>query len=308
MKEISKSLMDKALVWCASVLGPVESLSDHSKQHGDHESSTCRLRGRDGIYYIKIHETEAHWKNEVHAYEHWAQAFGERAPRLLAVCDGEPHALVISEVPGCIVEDLPLPIERERLVWRAAGAALKPLHEFGTGEFFGPCKRDGTSARQPIRNACEHVRVEFDGWLERAHQAGCLDEDEMKTVAAAMDLIPIFEGEPPVPCHRDYCTANWLVDEDGAWTGVIDFEFAYWDVRVADFSRDPSWAWVRRPDLMDAFFEGYGQPLTDIRQQQLMVARANYALGAIAWGHDNAFYGFEQEGRDALVHLTRLLK
>ena len=125
---------------------------------------------------------------------------------------------------------------------------------------------------------------------------------ELSTVSQAL------EGERPVPCHRDYCAANWLVSEAGIWTGVIDFEFAYWDVRVADFSRDPDWAWIRRPDLFNAFFEGYGRALTPSESQQLLVAHAEYALGAILWGRDNAFYGFEREGRESLAHLATLLR
>jgi hypothetical protein len=98
------------------------------------------------------------------------------------------------------------------------------------------------------------------------------------------------------------------VSKEGTWAGVIDFEFAYWDVRVADFSRDPDWSWIRRPDLVEAFFEGYGRLLTPTEEQQLLVAHAEYALGAILWGHDHAFYGFEQEGRESLAHLASLLK
>jgi len=89
---------------------------------------------------------------------------------------------------------------------------------------------------------------------------------------------------------------------------VIDLEFAYWDVRVADFSRDPDWAWVLRPDLDEALCEGYGRPLSAAEEEQRLVVRAEYALGAIVWGHDNAFYGFEQEGREALAHLASLLR
>ena len=135
-----------------------------------------------------------------------------------------------------------------------------------------------------------------------------LDADERATIQAAYDLIPAFEGERPLPCHRDYCAANWLVGKEGTWAGVIDFEFAHWDVRVADFSRDPNWSWIRRPDLVEAFQEGYGRTLTPTEQQQLLVAHAEYALGAILWGHEHAFYGFEREGRESLAHLASCLR
>ena len=304
MKIIPAADFGRALSWSASILGPVEVLSDHSKEHGDHESATCRLRTATGCAYLKIHHTRAHWNNEVHAYEHWAGVFGDFAPRLLAVHEGEPLALLISELPGQIVEDLPLPAAQQQAIWRAAGAALRPLHQLGVGESFGPCRRDGSCVEATTPEASEHVAARYQQQIELAIKRDLLTPAELATLRAAGELIPAFRGERPVPCHRDYCAANWLINDQGTWSGIIDFEFAYWEVRAADFSRDPNWNWLRRPDLMQAFFEGYGQPLTAREQQQLCVARAEYALGAILWGHANAFFGFEREGRQALAYLA----
>jgi aminoglycoside phosphotransferase len=308
MAKALKTEVDKALDWCTSVLGPVELISDHGKTHGGHESSTLRLKAAAGYCYLKIHQSEFYWHNEVHAYERWASAFGDFAPNLFAVRDTEPLALVVSELPGQIVEKTQLSQSQERAVWRAAGAALVPLHNLGPGEHFGPCLRDGTPAQAFPQSAQEHVAQRLESQIEHANGAGYIDDDELSTMRAASDLIPAFEGERPAPCHRDYCAPNWLVDGAGTWAGVIDFEFAYWDVRVADFARDPDWYWILRPDLVQAFFEGYGRALTPTEEQQLLVARAEYALSAIIWGHENAFYGFEQEGRDSLAHLATLLR
>ena len=300
--------MDKALDWVTSVLGPVEVISDYSKTHGGHASSTLRLRSPAGFCYLKVPTSQSQWHNEVHAYEHWAGAFGHFAPRLLAVRLEAPLALVVSELPGQVMEAVQLSASRERAVWRAAGAALIAFHSLGSGEFFGPCLRDGTSAEAFPRDAREYVSDRFKRQVESAIQAGYLNADELAAIQAAYALIPAFEGERPVPCHRDYCPANWLISREGIWAGVIDFEFACWDVRVADFSRDPDWSWIRRPDLVEALFEGYGRPLAPAEAQQLLVAHAEYALGAIIWGHENAYYGFEQEGRAALLHLSSLMR
>jgi Ser/Thr protein kinase RdoA (MazF antagonist) len=217
-------------------------------------------------------------------------------------------AFVVSELPGQIVERTPLPPAQGRAVWRAAGAALVPLHDLGRGEFFGPCRRNGTPAEEHPQDARDHVFERFESQIESAIRGGYVDEDEQATVRAACDLVPTFAGERPIPCHRDYCAANWLVSDEGTWAGVIDFEFARWDVRVADLTRDPDWAWVYRPDLYDAFLEGYGRSFTPTEEEQLLVAHAEYALSAILWGRDNEFYGFEREGRDALARLAVLLE
>lgn len=307
MKKALKTSMKEALGWCTSVLGSVTVMSDHSKDHGGHESSTRRLHAPVGYCYLKVHQSRSHWNNEVHAYERWAGAFGDCAPKLLAVRDEEPLALIVSELPGRIVENAQLSRSQERAVWRAAGAALVALHDLGAGERFGPCLRDGAYGAGASENAREYVSRRFNGQIERAIHGQYINDDELAIIHTAFDLIPAFEGERPVPCHRDYCTANWLVSNQGDWTGVIDFEFAHWDVRVADFSRYPDWSWIERPDLSDAFFDGYGRSLAHAEEQQLLVAHAEYALSAIIWGRDNSFYGFEKEGRESLAHLASLL-
>ena len=308
MKPAPQTEMDEALGWCTSVLGPVEVMADHSKTHGGHDSSTCRLHVSSGFCYLKVHQSESCWHSEVHAYERWASAFGDLAPRLLAVRDIAPLALVISELPGQIVEDARLPPSQEQAIWRTAGAALIALHDLGPGECFGPCLRDGTCAEANPRDAVEYISKRFTGQIERAIHAGAINADERHTVEAACRLIPAFEGEHPLACHRDYCAANWLVSKAGTWAGVIDFEFAHWDVRVADFSRDPNWSWIRRPDLVEAFLEGYGRSFSPAEEQQLVVAHAEYALSAILWGHEHAFYGFEREGRESLARLASCLR
>lgn len=308
MKTIFTHEMQLALDWCTATLGPVAVIADHSKEHGGHESSTCHLHTSNGDYYLKVHQTPAHWHNEVHAYEQWAGAFGDFAPRLVAVHDQAPRALIVSKLPGQIVEHAALSRSQERAVWRTAGAALVAFHNLTPGPYFGSCLRDGSCAETFPHNAAEYIAQRFKNQLDRAILGNYINADEASMLHVAYALTPTFEDEHPVPCHRDYCAANWLVNATGVWTGVIDFEFARWDVRVADFSRDPNWNWIHRPDLLDAFLAGYGRPLNPTEQQQWLVARAEYALSAILWGRDYAFYGFEREGHDALIHLADLLR
>ena len=277
--------------WCEARLGPVEYLDVFSKEHKGHESSVRRMRTPRGVGYLKVHESREHWNNEVHAYERWAPAFGALAPRLWAVRDAEPLALVLSEVVGTPADSVELSPIQARELWRAAGAALPALHNLGS---------DSSKAKDRIAERCM-------GQLERARAGAYIDTEEATILKRIYASIPAFEGESFVPCHRDYCAANWLVDAQGTLTGIIDFEFSQWDIRMADFSRDPDWNWIRRPDLFEAFLKGYGRPLSPREQEQLLVARAEYALGAILWGRDSDYRGFEREGRDALRHLTSSL-
>ena len=296
--------LDAVLRWCVEVLEDAEILTDYSKEHGGHESSTFRVRMGKRYAYLKVHESAEHWQQEVHGYEKWARAFGKHTPELIAVRDESPLALIVSELPGRVLENQQLPRAQEQAVWRTAGKALVALHALPAGDCFGSCLRDGSCTEATAPNAVDYVGQRFGKLIEQAIAGDYVGKNELATLQAAHALVPAFEGEKPCACHRDYCAANWLVDAHGHWTGVIDFEFAHWDVRVSDFARDPHWNWVHRRDLMDAFFDGYGLEITTGINQQLLVARAEYALNAITWGRDNAFYGFEREGHEALAFIA----
>ena len=291
--------------WCSSVVGPCEIVSGDQRFHD--RSSVFRLRSPSGCCYLKVHGQRAAWEREVHGYEQWARAFGVHAPRLLALHEDEPLALLIGELPGEVMDDAQLPAGVEETAWHAAGRALAGLHSLAEGDCFGPCGRDGACVGEPIRDATEYVLAELDRQADEGARAGYLSDGELAVVRAAQGLATAFAGERPVPCHRDYGPANWLVTPDGAWAGVIDFEFAYWDVQVADFSRYPNWEWIDRPELLDAFFDGYGRSLTPKEEQQLLVARTQYAVGAISWGREHSYHGFEEEGRRALRFINETL-
>lgn len=294
------------LDWCAQVLGPVRILSDDTRAHPGDRSGTYRLASADGVYFLKVHADPAGWHNEVHAYGHWAAAFGERTPRLLAVRKQPPLALIISELPGRILDGVELSPAEERAVWAEAGAALAGLHRCPAGAFFGPALADGASAHEVESDPQRYLTGEFEKWLAQGVDRGWLSRDERRTIAQARGLLDAFAGERPTACHRDYGPANWLVHE-GCWSGVIDYEFAHWDVRVADFTRYPNWEWMTRPDLIAAFDDGYGESDSPTLTAQKLVGHALYALAAVVWGEANAYFGFAAEGRVALARLRATL-
>lgn len=303
---MEKDEAQRILDWCTLVLGRCELVSGDLRFHG--RTAVWRLRTDAMHCYAKIHRERSYWEAEAHGYERWASAFGSAVPQLLALHEDEPPALIISDLPGITLDQATLTPQERRLAWRDAGRALAPLHEYAVGECFGPCGRDGVCIGSPMSDAREYIWADLEHNAVRGARAGYLDDDELAVVRAAQERVEVFAGERPVPCHRDYCPVNWLVSTDGKWSGVIDFEFAHWDVRVADFSRYPDWEWIREPELLDAFLEGYGQPLTAEEEQQCLIARTRYALGAIVWGHEASFHGFVEEGRQALGHLAPLLR
>ncbi|NSW52866.1 MAG: aminoglycoside phosphotransferase family protein [Anaerolineae bacterium] len=296
--------IDDVLAWCESILGPVALLSDQSREHAGLRAGTYHLRGCDGLYYLKVHRDRSHWEHEVHAYERWAPVLHGFAPRLEAVRTDEPLALIITELPGTVMEDAILSLPHRVQAWHDAGQALAQLHTCVAGSFFGGCRRDGSPLDAPVTDAVSHLQGAFDDWLTRGQRLGCLEEREFTFISDVIEMLPVFAGEIPAPCHYDYCPPNWLVDEQGCWRGVIDFEFSRWDVRAADFSRFPDWDWIEHPELLDAMIAGYGCRRDHRFEQQLYVSLVLYALAAIVWGMEVGYRGFAAEGRHALSVLA----
>jgi len=296
--------LSKMLAWCAAHFGECRLIADVSRAHPDARASLVHLLTPQGRCYLKLHRDPVHWASEVHAYEQWATALGEQSPQVRAVHAVSPLALVVTARPGVPLDQLGLgPAQQER-AWHAAGVALARLHAWRAGTWFGLCRCDGTPLHAPIVDPCAYMNAQFDDWLTRADRIDCLLAEERDVVRTAIEQIAAFAGERPVPCHYDYCPPNWLVSEHGELTGIIDFEFARWDVRVTDFARFPDWEWLSRPDLLAAFVAGYGRTLTSSEQTQRRVARVLYALGAVVWGSEHEYRGFAAEGRQALQRLA----
>ena len=296
--------MRTILDWCASIIGPFDALDTDDRFHG--RTSVLKLKTPAGNCYLKVHRERNTWDAEVHGYEKWAPAFGEQAPRLLGVHDEAPLALLVAELPGRRMEDEAIAESDLHQAWHDAGIALAQLHGTAIGERFGLCRRDGSASADPlVRDAAEYVTTALDRDVKQAEKAGYLDDSELGVVREAQGMVHVFKGEQPIPCHRDYNPANWLIDKADRWIGVIDFEMSAWDVRVAEFSRYPQWEWMLQPEVINAFFDGYGRNLTANEQDQLFVAHVQYAISCILWGHEHNYHGFVREARDSLGTLGK---
>lgn len=285
---------DELIAWCSSVVGPCVLFDTHERYHG--RTGVARVVAGSTAYYLKVYRDRSTWAVESRALAEWAPAFSSHAPRLVAVREGDPCATLISELAGRSMGEVELSDRQARAVWRDAGSALVALHALSPAERFGP----SSGSAETYVDEVDYIASELSRLARNAHQRSLLSGRELTVVHEAREMAPIFAGESAVPCHRDFCPANWLVLEDGTWSGVIDFEFACGDVRASEFARYPDWEWIHRPDRVDALLEGYGLP---IPEDQLWVARVLYAVGAVVWGAENAFLGFAAEGRDALRHL-----
>ncbi|KAH3756475.1 aminoglycoside phosphotransferase family protein [Pelomyxa schiedti] len=220
---------------------------------------------------------------------------------------GRRMVILITDIGGIQASKAELSREAKLLVWFQAGKALSKFHAAATGACFGPASLE-CGIGVGIPDAGLFIATEILKTTANIQRLKCpfsAEEEDTARRAAEMARM-LFCGEQPTPCHRDYCPCNWLLDEGGAWKGVVDFEFSAWDVRATDFARFPEWEWMSDPALMEAFSRGYGTPIRLSSAEwamQIHISRIRYALDAISWGEENGYKGFVAEGHAALQYL-----
>jgi Ser/Thr protein kinase RdoA (MazF antagonist) len=282
--------MDRLPEFAERVLGSYELLADCSWGH--RMSSVLRLRDKSGvIWFVKRHTDHARYRAELTAYRKWVTALGGAAPRLQAA-DDSLQAIIMSAAPG---KAAPWPAteatgplaERsaERTVQRGAGWILRRLHD-----------------AQPEAPWPDFAAVKAEQ-LDRlkASAAALLRPRDLDRAAAEVAALADIPAPAQVPCHHDYTPRNWLVCKGALH--VIDFEWAGLDARVADFARLHLGIWASRPDLREAFLDGYGQELSPADHETLHGCAVLTAVWLLVKAHETRQPSFEEGSRIALLRI-----
>lgn len=272
------AFLDPLLDYACQVLGTCELAEDCTWEH--RMSTVLRIRDSSGVtWFLKAHRDPERYHAELTAYRRWVPALRDNAPRLRAF-DDSLQAMVLSPVPG-----QPPGWPAEPAVHREAGKILRLLHE-----------------AQPGFLSSDFAAVkltEFDA-LEPA-ATGLLRPRELHAARAEIETLAGIPAPVLVPCHHDYTPRNWLVL--GGAVHVIDFEWSGLDVWVADLARLHLGIWVSRPDLQQAFLEGYGQDLGGTDRRLLHGCAVLTAVWLVVKAHETRQPDFEEASRTALLRL-----
>lgn len=265
--------------------GPVAAWRDASRDHGDAWVGVATGADERRVV-LKIHRTADKHRREVAAYRRWGNGLLPEAPRLLAVREEAPAAIVLAHLPGRT--DLPDGDPAAPAVHRAAGSWLARLHRQSAAGL------DATPLDVAYRRRAR-------GWLTRA--AAHLDATTLERAAAATErAVALLADRVRVPCHRDFTPRNWLA-ERGRFVAAIDLEHARPDVPEIDLVRLASTAWLDRPELRRAFLEGYGLAggPADPAAPWLPGLVVLEAVATVAWAAEHGDEACEARGRRALA-------
>ena len=271
---------DEVLHVARRLIGPFEVVADLSWTDLG-LSIVLEVRTPDGrSLIVKSHNDGYRNDLEVAAYQKWVPAIADRAPALVAHEDG--LVLVITKLgAGPPADDL------APAVYADAGRVLRRFHA---------CEEaivDPTWAEQRLAN--------LQTWIDRMPE-GLIDPDDVAFVEREAAVLRELPPPPLVPTHNDFQPRNWRVDADGR-VFVFDFEKARHEWWTHDIQRMWWREWLQRPDLRDAFLEGYGRELDETERAGLRANSARGHLVQIVWATAHGDLPFAEEGR---VQLARL--
>lgn len=273
------SLAADAVAVASEALGPVEVRRDHS--WATELSTVLEVRSACGVRAIvKAHQSEQRYATETYAYDRWVPAIADRAPTVLAR-DDDRRVLVLSLLPG---ETEPLlHDDAARQVHRDAGAVLRRFHEAEA------CPDDPEASDRRVRS--------YRRWVGRAPE-GLLDADDLAFAETYVTVLGSLPAISMVPSHGDWSPRNWIVT--GSTVAVIDFERAERAWWTKDLERLWWRDWLARPDLREAFFDGYGRRPTETEEIAVVAASVLGHITTIVWGTQNGDLDFAERGRRAL--------
>jgi Ser/Thr protein kinase RdoA (MazF antagonist) len=251
-----------------------------------------RLRDASGAdWFLKRHRDRDRYDAELMAYRTWVVALQGRAPRLRAF-DESLQAVILSALPGQpVCWPAPQPGQPgteptgEMAVQHAAGETLRRLH-------------DGQPAIPWPDFAADKIE-QFN--LLRPAVAALLTRrqlDAARTEIARLSNIPPLTQ---VPCHHDYTPRNWLVHGDAVY--IFDFEWSGPDAWVADLARLHLGIWPTRPDLQEAFLQGYGRHLGPADREALHGCAVLTGVWLLSKAHEMGQRSLEEGSRKALLRL-----
>lgn len=269
--------LDVVVDLAAGAVGmPLRMCRDCSWPHG--ESTVVEVRDAVGTSWIvKQVRDPAVFAREVRALRDWAPRLGEgRAPRLVATVAGS-SLIVMDRLAGRAGA------AATAAEFHQAGGLIRRLHEVE------PVTADPDYPARAADN--------IDRWVRRV--PGVVGVAELDFVRARLRSMP---GVRSGPIHDDNQPRNWLTGPDGT-VRLIDFGRAKRDVQLRDFERMRHQEWRARPDLEEAFFDGYGRMLSDGEEEALRCIGAVAAVTTILWAREHADEAFEQHGRRTLERL-----
>lgn len=290
-------------VWASEKLGDFEIISTY--RDPDKENGVWKIDSGSDLFFLKMHQMKSDWHQEVNTYSNWAMDLKPYVPTLEGVYEGQGlQGILLSAQSGIPLKEADhLSKNNLYLIFGIAGQLARQVHSQHRGDWFGRCTSNGQPLEENFNDPIEYFKSEFLKPFNLALRQNSLTRDEIKMANWVHDNIHSLADQVPVPVNRNYSPRDWLVDEEGRLSGVIDFEKTYWGLSLDTFGT----LWDQYFPLYDgaeeAFFAGYGYNPLDTKPTQTRVIMIKVAIENICYGTSQGREEYIQRGKRLLVRV-----
>ncbi|MEK4852492.1 aminoglycoside phosphotransferase family protein [Paenibacillus sp. FSL H7-0756] len=261
-------------------------------------------------YYLKTYSRKQRWHPEVYAYRHWVGYLKPYVPELVAAYEGEGwQAILITAIDGSIMRETALSPSAADAAFYKAGELTKILHLSQAGQWFGRPDQYGNPI-ELSHNAdpVQYVADTIQDLTSQCVNEGLVQADELSLTDWALQNVHILRHSAPVPISWDSTPGNWLVNDQGILTGMIDFENMLWGLAVDNFSILFARYFIDHPSARDAYFAGYGPEVLKNQTAEIQICCIKMALGDICWGTHHHQPEVVRSGRELMnrIHNQQL--
>ncbi len=288
-----------------SLIGDYAVLKDHRGDNG--RTGVMEVSSGGERYFVKIHNRLSHWHPEVFAYRHWTKGIEPLAPTMRASFNtGEVFGIITTPIVGRTVNEAKIAGESKlATIYRDAGALFRRMQQGTANAYFGIPRDDGTPFEKADAATPEaYVANAIEALFRRGFDAALFSGAHRSLTEWCLKNCAIFAEDIPTFTNWDFSQNNWMVDENGDFTGFIDFENALWGLPLDSFGVILERYTFDRPALRDAFFDGYGLSDDDVTRMKLRILSLKMALADVYNGHAHEHPRFLECGMRMLEHLV----
>lgn len=266
-----------------SLIGPFQVIQNYRVQGA--RTSVWKIASQEKKFIVKFHHRKEKWHPEVFAYTQWTSAYAPYAPTLIGVLeDDDTQGIIITEIQGIPLREMSLSDKTKAEVYFQAGKLAGNLHRCAPGEWFGRPDQKGSPLKDKIDDPVTAIKNDFLRWYTKALDLQCLENTEVTLCEWALANLSVFADELPLPINEDYTPGNWLVDQAGKLSGIIDFECMEWGLRMDSFAMLWEKYFPQNALFEEAFWDGYGTDLKRVYPLKVFIVCLKIGIADIALG------------------------
>ena len=256
--------------------------------------------------FVKIHNRLSRWHPEVFAYCNWMERLAPHAPAMVAKFnENECFGIITTAIEGQTVNEAQLEDEARLIeVYRNAGKLLRNIQENSAGTFFGQPAADGAPLGTATADPVVYIKDSLNSLFAACYDNRLTEYSHNRLLEWCLGNCDVFADDAPTPTNWDFSPNNWMVDKNGIFTGIIDFENMLWGLPLDSFGVVLERYAYNKPELAAALFEGYGLPSDEETAIKMKILAVKMAFADVLNGHLETNSRFSECGIRALADLT----